>query len=260
MDEETTPVLTRPAPHVALIELNRPAAANRIQPEDLQTLDEHLSECEGDAEVHCLVVTGRGTHFSAGYDLRALSAIASTGARSSQPEADSAFERFSNRLESTRLIVVAAINGPVVGGSTDIALACDLRLGTEETYMFMPAARIGLPLYASALQRYVTRLGLNQAKRLVFLAQKIDAAEMLKIGFLNEVTSRDGLMQRALAVAAEVAAMPAEPLAAMKQALNASALGNGTATEQRDSLLAAFDGARTARLIAAAQSGRRSKS
>jgi enoyl-CoA hydratase len=257
MIEETSPVLTRPAPHVALIELNRPSAANRIQPEDLVTLESHLAECEADGDIHSLVLTGRGSHFSAGYDLRALAATATAGQRTQQPEGDSAFERFSNRLESTRLIVMAAINGPVVGGSTDIALACDLRLGTERTYMFMPAARIGLPLYAGALQRYVTRLGLNQAKRLVFLAQKIGAAEMLQIGFLNELTAQDAIVTRALSLASEVAAMPAEPLAAMKQVLNASALGNGTSKEQRDALLAAFNGPRTARLIAASQSARR---
>lgn len=258
MNEETSPVLTRPAPHVALIELNRPSAANRIQPEDLAVLEKLLRECETDRDIHALVLTGRGTHFSAGYDLRALAATANSGHRTEEEDGDSAFERFSNRLESTRLIVVAAINGPVVGGSTDIALACDLRLGTESTYMFMPAARIGLPLYAGALQRYVTRLGLNQAKRLVFLAQKIGSAEMLQIGFLNELAPQDAIVTRALALASEVAAMPAEPLAAMKQALNASALGNGAAKEQRDALLAAFDGPRTARLIAASQSARRS--
>jgi enoyl-CoA hydratase len=259
MDDETTPLLTRPAPHVAVIELNRPSAANRIQPEDLETLEKHLDECESDKDIHALVLTARGTHFSAGYDLRALSSTASSRESSRQPEGDSAFEHFANRLENTRLIVIAAINGPVVGGSTDIALACDLRLGVQSTYMFMPAARIGLPLYAGALQRYVTRLGLNQAKRLVFLAQKIGAEEMLAIGFLNAIESPDALLPKALAIATDVATMPAEPLAAMKQVLNASALGNGTAKEQRDALLSAFDGPRTARLIASAQSARRSQ-
>jgi enoyl-CoA hydratase len=257
MNNDSTPLLTRPVAHVALIELNRPTAANRIQPEDLQTLEQQLSECETNADIRSLVLTARGTHFSAGFDLRALSVNAKAGEGTQQPQPDSAFEQFANRLENTRLIVVAAINGPVVGGATDIALACDLRVGTDTTYMFMPAARIGLPLYAGALQRYVTRLGLNHAKRLVFLAQKIDAQEMLDIGFLNEITAQDALVARALALASDIASMPAEPLAAMKQTLNASALGVGNSQAQRDQLRAAFDGPRMARLIDEAQAARR---
>lgn len=258
MDGESTPVLSWPAANVAQIELNRPANANRIQPEDLDTLERQLDECEQDDATHVLVLAANGTHFSAGFDLRALSASATSSERK-VAEDDSAFERFANRLENTRLIVVAAINGPVIGGSTDIALACDLRIGTDKAYMLMPAARFGLPLYAGALQRYVTRLGLNQAKRLVFLAQKVEAAEMLAIGFLNEVTSEAALRSRVLAVAAGIAAMPAKPLAAMKQVLNASALSTGTTQKNRDALLAAFDGPAIAARIAAAQAARRSQ-
>lgn len=258
MDCESIPVLSRPAAGVALIELNRPANANRIQPEDLDALERQLDECEQDDAVHALVLAANGTHFSAGFDLRALAASAVSGERKVE-ENGSAFERFANRLENTRLIVITAINGPVIGGSTDIALACDLRIGTDKAYMLMPAARFGLPLYAGALQRYVTRLGLNQAKRLVLLAQKVEAAEMLAIGFLNEIMPEADLRCRALAIAGCIAAMPAKPLAAMKQVLNASALSSGTTQEHRAALLAAFDGPAIAARIAAAQSTRRSQ-
>lgn len=258
MDGETIPVLTRPVECVALIELNRPNSANRIQPEDLEALGRLLDECERDEEVHVLVLAARGTYFSAGFDLRALSASASSKPQQTAQE-DSAFERFADRLENTRLIVIAAVNGPVIGGATDIALACDLRVGADTAYMLMPAARFGLPLYAGALQRYVTRLGLNQAKRLVFQAQKVEAAEMLAIGFLGEVVSAQDLRRRALEIAQGVAAMPARPLAAMKQVLNASALSRGTAQAQRDALQAAFDGPAIAARIAQAQTSRRSQ-
>lgn len=258
MDGESIPVLSRPTARVALIELNRPANANRIQLEDLAALERQLDECEQDDAIHALVLAANGTHFSAGFDLRALAASATSGGRKVK-ENDSAFEHFANRLENTRLIVIASINGPVIGGSTDIALACDLRIGTDKAYMLMPAARFGLPLYAGALRRYVTRLGLNQAKRLVFLAQKVEAAEMLAIGFLNEVIPEADLRVRALAIAESIAAMPAKPLAAMKQVLNASALSNETAQEHQDALLAAFDGPAIAARIAAAQSARRSQ-
>lgn len=258
MSEESNPILTRPVDHIALIELNRSTNANRIQPDDLETLEELLTECEHDEQVHVLILTARGEYFSAGYDLRALA----TGAGVDQRESvgrDSAFEHFANRLENTRLITIAALNGPVLGGATDFALACDLRLGTESMYMQMPAARIGLPLYAGALQRYVSCLGLNHAKRLVFMAEKLPATEMLGIGFLNELLPADAVLTRALAMAKEIASMPAKPLAAMKQTLNAAALGEGSAPAQRAALLDAYDPALIAERIKAAQRQRQAR-
>ena len=236
---ESRPVLSRPAEGVAVIELNRPAAANRLQPEDLATLVEHLDVLERDPDVRALVLTANGPNFCAGFDLRALLAGLKSGERVGQ--GDTAFEALADRLEATRLITIVAIHGAVVGGATDLALACDLRLGTSAVRFQMPAASFGLPLYAGALQRYVSRLGIDHAKRLVFLAEKIDSDELLRIGFLHERVDESALRARALALASTVAALPAKPLAAMKQVLNAAALGQGTAAAQRDALAAAFD-------------------
>jgi enoyl-CoA hydratase len=246
---QSPPILSRPAAHVALIELNRPDAANRLQRDDLATLIAHLDACESDEQLHALVLAANGRHFSAGFDLRALLADLESGRRESR--GDTAFEAVAERLASSRLITIAAINGPVHGGATDLALACDLRIGTDAAQLQMPAARFGLPLYASALQRYVNRLGLDTAKRLVFLAQKIDAHEMLRIGFLSEMVGAEELRAHALTLAGAITDMPPRPLAAMKQVLNAAALGRGTAAEQRAALAAAFDAKLIAERIAA---------
>ena len=251
---ESIPQLSHAAKHVVLVEFNRPASANRIQPEDLDELARLLDRCEADGEIHALVLTGNGPYFSAGFDLRALAAdlTASDG----RPRGDSAFEVVANRLEHTRLVVVAAINGPVLGGATDLALACDLRIGSGTAQMQMPAAQFGLPLYAGALQRYVSRLGLSHAKRLIFMAEKIDAVEMLSIGFLNELVEERAVRSRALEIASAIAAMPPGPLAAMKHVLNAAALSNGSDERQREVLRAAFDGPAVARRIALIRSNR----
>lgn len=242
---ESTPLLSRPAPGIAMVELNRPAAANRLQPEDLAVLVAHLDALERDDDARVLVLAAKGPHFCAGFDLRAL--VAGLRSQAREDHGDNVFEAAAERLARTRLATIAAIQGAVVGGATDLALACDLRLGTPAARLQMPAARFGLPLYASALQRYVTRLGIDHAKRLVFLAEAIDAAEMQRIGFLGEVVAAAELRPRALALAAVVAAMPPKPLAAMKHVLDAAAVGLGTAAEQRARLEAAFD----AELIAA---------
>jgi len=253
--DDAPPSLTRPLPHVALIELNRPAAANRLQPDDLASLLGHLDAIERDDDVRALVLASRGPHFCTGYDLRALVGDLATGDASARGE--SAFEAVAERLAAIRVVTVVAIHGAVMGGATDLALACDLRVGSDEAALQMPAARFGLPLYASALERYVTRLGLDVAKRLVLLAEQIDAAEMRRIGFLHEIVPAALVRERALEIAASAATMPPAPLAAMKQALNAAAVGAGTAPAQRQALAAAYDPRRIAATIAALRGPRR---
>ena len=246
---DATPSLTRPLPHVALIELNRPEAANRLQPDDLASLLAHLDAVEGDGDVHALILASAGPHFCAGYDLRALVADLSTGDASARGE--SAFEAVAERLAALRVVTVVAIHGAVMGGATDLALACDLRIGTAAAELQMPAARFGLPLYAAALERYVTRLGLDHAKRLVLLAETIDAAEMRRIGFLHEIVPAERVRERALEIAAAAASFPPAPLAAMKQVLNAAAVGQGSAVAQKQALASAYDPRRIAATIAA---------
>lgn len=246
--EDALPSLARPLPNVAVIELNRPDAANRLQPDDLAALAGHLDAVDRDADIHALVLASRGPHFCAGYDLRALVADLATGDASARGE--SAFEAVADKLAAIRVVTVAAIQGAVMGGATDLALACDVRVGTAAAELQMPAARFGLPLYASALERYVSRLGLDQAKRLVLLAEKIDAEEMRRIGFLHELLPPERLRERALAIAATAAAMPPGALAAMKRVLNAAAHGQGSAAAQKQALVAAYDPRRIAATIA----------
>lgn len=246
------PQLSRPQAYVARIEFARPNAANRIEPQDLEVLAAHLDACEADADLHVLVLAARGRHFSAGFDLRALEARVAAGGPAAAV-GDAAFEAVADRLAASRLVTLAAIQGPVIGGATDLALACDLRLGSDAATMHMPAARFGLPLYASALQRYVDHFGLAQAKRLVLTAPTLDAREMLAIGMLTERCEPESLAARVDALASTVAAMPPGPLAAMKRALNAAA--HGRAGEHRDALLAAYDGAA---IVARVQAARRS--
>lgn len=105
-------------------------------------------------------------------------------------------ERFLDTLEALPLTTIAAINGGVYGGATDLSLCCDLRLSLLGTRMFMPAARFGLHYYPGGMRRYVTRLGLNGAKKLFLTAMTIDDQEMLRIGFLNEVVERAELGER----------------------------------------------------------------
>src|ERR1700687_4347235 len=119
----------------ATIRLNRPKHLNRLQPDDLDALLKQFDRIEADSEIRVLVLTGTGRAFSAGYD---LGSIAERAASAQEQIAGSAFEIVANRLEDLAVPTICRINGGVYGGSTDLALACDFRIGVDACEMFMP--------------------------------------------------------------------------------------------------------------------------
>src|SRR3954471_23278602 len=174
----------------ATIRLNRPKHLNRLQPDDLDTLLKLFDRIEANAALRVVVLTGTGRAFSAGYDLGSIAERAST---TEEQTAGSAFEVVVDRLEDLALPTICRLNGGVYGGSTDLALACDFRIGVDTCEMFMPAARLGLHYYKSGIARYVTRLGVDNAKKLFLTAQKIAAPEMLAIGYLTAMVPMEAL-------------------------------------------------------------------
>jgi enoyl-CoA hydratase len=180
----STPVFEVHGPR-ATIRLNRPKHLNRLQPDDLDALMKLFDRIEADPAIRVLVLTGTGRAFSAGYDLNSVAERATSAVE--QNSAGSAFEVVADRLEDLGVPTICRLNGGVYGGSTDLALACDFRIGVDGCEMFMPAARLGLHYYKSGIGRYVTRLGVNNAKKLFLTAQKIDAKEMLRMGYLTGV-------------------------------------------------------------------------
>jgi enoyl-CoA hydratase/carnithine racemase len=179
-DAGTTPVLSLDGAR-ATIRLNRPRQLNKITPEDIAALLHALDAVERDDALRVLVLTGTGRAFSGGYDLGDIAARQNQPA--TQTPSRTSFEDLANRIEDFPLPTIGRVNGGVYGGSTDLALACDFRIGVDTCEMLMPAARLGLHYYPSGIRRYASRLGVGAAKKLFLTAQKIDAAEMLRIGF-----------------------------------------------------------------------------
>ena len=217
-DASTTPIVTI-ADGRATIRLSRPRQHNRLEPADLSVLRETFERVDADRSIRVLVLTGTGKSFSSGYHIGAL---IDQEATEHDPEA---FERTVDRLEALRVPTIAALNGSVYGGSTDLALACDFRLGVEDMQLRMPAARLGIVYYASGLERYVSRLGIAAAKKLFLTAETVDTAELLRIGYLDAVVRADELMPRAEALAAILAANAPLAVAGLKRAINEAAAG-----------------------------------
>jgi enoyl-CoA hydratase/carnithine racemase len=145
-----------------------------------------------------------------------------------------AVERFA-RLEDLAVPTICRLNGGVYGGSTDLALACDFRIGVDTMEMFMPAARLGLHYYRSGIQRYVSRLGVDNAKMLFLTAQRIRAPEMLRIGYLTAMVPLEALDEEVDKLADILAANAPLAMAGMKRAINEFAHGklDEAAADQR---------------------------
>jgi enoyl-CoA hydratase/carnithine racemase len=216
-DDSRPPSLTVAAGR-ATIRLNRPRVHNRVEPEDLDVLHDLLGRIEADPSLRVVVLTAGGRSFSSGFHIGEIGG--------SDKRGEGGFEKLADRMEALRLPTICALQGGVYGGSTDLALACDFRIGVTGIAAFMPAARLGLHYYLGGMRRYVTRLGLDTAKRMFLTAEKLDAETMLRIGFLTELVAPEALEARVDALAATLAGHAPLAVQGMKVALNAIARGD----------------------------------
>jgi len=222
-DEAPSPPILTVEGARAIIRLNRPRHHNRIETGDIAALCELFARIEEDRRIRVLVLTATGRTFCAGFNLEEL-------APERYDETAPGFDRMVDQLEALRVPTVAAVAGSLYGGGTDLALACDFRIGVPGIELMMPASRIGVHYYPGGLRRYVTRLGLGAAKRLFLAAEKIDAEELLRIGFLDALVPAGELATRVDALAERLAAHAPAAVQGMKRALNAIAAGTADET------------------------------
>lgn len=202
---------------IATITLRRPQVANKLTPADLPELTNHINTVNKNSNVMVLVIRAQGKHFCSGYDISEV-------ATSSQTPGSS-FGEMVDAVEGCRAVTIAVVHGGVYGGATDFALSCDFRVGCGTAEMFMPASRLGLHFYQSGLERYVTRLGLDMAKRLFLTGEKLDAQAMRDCGFLTHLVDGALLNSEIDALCATLTAMAPIPLLGMKKYLNQIARG-----------------------------------
>ena len=204
----------------ATLTLNRPAHHNRLHVDDLLALQQHFATLAADPALKLLVLTGSGSSFCSGFHIGDFDGL---------PQAPSAgphlFEQTVDALEALPVPTLCRFNGSVYGGATDLALACDFRVGVAGMQLRMPAARLGLHYYPSGLRRYVSRLGLATAKRLFLLAEAVEADELLALGYLDRLAAPESLDVEVQRIADALAAGAPLALRGMKTSLNELARG-----------------------------------
>ena len=196
---------------VACIRLDRPQQHNSLGSADIRALREALAALGADAELRVLLLTGAGERsFCSGASLKELASGEMSG---------ELFSTLTDALASLELPTVCALNGDAWGGGAELALCCDYRLGVEGMRMRVPAARIGLCYPLSGLQRYVGKLGLDVATRMLVGAEEFDAQGLREAGFLHRVLPREQLQAQAMELAQSLADLAPLAVRTMKRLL-----------------------------------------
>lgn len=202
MNHDTAPGLIqveRPTPKVLLLTLNRPEKLNALSKELLIELAGHLEAADVDADVSCVVLTGKGKAFSAGADITDMLE------RGVASYADPARLQPWVSIQHFRKPLIAAVNGYALGGGLELALLCDILFASETAKFATPEIKIGSFPGDGGTQRLPRLVGQSFAMQMVLTGMMVDASLAERKGLVSEVLPADQLLGRALAVAAEIA-------------------------------------------------------
>ncbi|KYH38299.1 MAG: crotonase [Candidatus Hecatellales archaeon B24] len=213
---EETPVLYEVKGKAAWITLNRPKALNALSPEVFQKLNEALDKAEADPNVMVAVITGAGEKaFSAGADVSEFKTSDVAKVRD--------FIRLGQqtmlRIAFFPKVTLALVNGVAVGGGCELALACDLRIASENARFGQPEPRLGLIPGWGGTQNLQRIVGQAKARELLLTGRIIDAREAEKIGLASKVASREELEKAALDLIGEITALGPLAVKAIKEVL-----------------------------------------
>jgi enoyl-CoA hydratase/carnithine racemase len=221
----------RPAPGVARLTISNPDKRGALDRPLLESLIAALSELDA----HCVVLTGEGRAFCAGYDIGALM-------REGYDDGDGAAHPFPAALaaiEAYPYPVLAALNGYAIGGGLELALACDLRIAADGVQLGMPPAKLGVVYAHAGLSRFISAIGAARTRELFLTGRRIDAAGAERWGLVNEVVGADELPRAALELAQEIAANAPLSLRGNKAAIRALVAAAGALEPQTAAALEA---------------------
>ncbi len=228
-------LLDRPAEAVARLTLNNPSKRNPLDHEVLDAIAATLPELAEGIEVRCVVITGTGRAFSAGYDIGAIPD--SSFEQDAEALVAHPFHAAMEAVSAHPYPVVAAINGHCLGGGLELAVRCDLRVCAEAAKLGMPPAKLGLIYSHTGLERFVDVIGIAQTRDLFLTGRNLSAARAERVGLVNEVVEGDGLERAALELAAEIAANAPLSMTGNKRAIEAIARASRLAPEVERELI-----------------------
>lgn len=208
---------------VARLTLDHPERHNALTRAGLEQMLAHLQAIEENPDLRVVMVTGTGDRtFCSGASLDQVQAGAVDG---------ESFQAVADRLAALPIPKLAVMNGSAYGGGAELGLCCDFRFGVEGMRLRVPAASFGLCYPPAGIRRYVDRLGLGAAKRILVAAETLDAAELLRIGYLHRVCTQEELPEVAEIRARELSELA--PLAVRAMLAICDGAADGSLDEAR---------------------------
>jgi enoyl-CoA hydratase/carnithine racemase len=192
-------LVDEPAPHVTRLTISNPDKRGALDHAILDAFARTLPQLDA----RCVIITGEGRTFSAGYDIGDLP----DGVFADEAEKLVAhpFAAAIDAVDAYPYPTLAALNGHAIGGGLELALSCDLRIAAEPTEMGMPPAKLGLVYSHTGIRKFIETIGAPRTRELFLVGGRVTAPEALTWGLVNRVVSADDLGEAAVALAAEIA-------------------------------------------------------
>jgi enoyl-CoA hydratase/carnithine racemase len=206
-------LLDEPAEHVARLTIDNAAKRNAL---DLEILDA-IASVLGELDARCLIVTGAGGMFSAGYDIGDMPQ--DTFAQEAEKLVAHPFAAAIEALERYPYPVVAALSGHAIGGGLEVALACDLRIAAAGIRVGMPPAKLGLVYSHTGVRKFLDAVGAARTAELFLVGRNVPVERAQEWGLVNEVVPAEDLPGAALELAREIASNAPLSLAGNKRVI-----------------------------------------
>jgi enoyl-CoA hydratase/carnithine racemase len=197
-------ILDHPAEAVARLTISNPDRRNALDHDILDALAETLPTLDRGIDFRCVVITGAGDIFSAGYDIADIPD--ETFAAEAEALVAHPFHAAMEAITAHPYPVIAAINGHCLGGGLELAVRCDLRLATMSAKLGMPPAKLGLVYGHTGLQKFIDVIGIARTKELFLTGRNLSAPRAMAVGLVHDTVPDGDLEQAALELASEIAA------------------------------------------------------
>ncbi|MGG5808594.1 enoyl-CoA hydratase/isomerase family protein [Falsiroseomonas sp. CW058] len=213
------PVLMESGGGIARITLNRPEARNALNAAMRDALARAIRAAEADGAVRVLVLRGAGPHgFCAGADIKEFTEVPSpTEFRQSRVH-----DSWIRPFDEARKPIIASIHGHCLGGGVEIALACDIRIASEDAVFALPETGLGVITGVGGSQRLPRVVGLGHALDMILTGERVPAARAQAMGLVSRLVAPDALAGATEELAARIAARPPMAVAFAKEAVRAA--------------------------------------
>jgi len=193
-------VVDEPVDGVVRLKISNPEKRGALDHEILDAITQTI----GEQTSRCLVLTGDGPVFSAGYDIGNFN-DESAFSEAAEKLVAHPFTAAIEAIEAYHYPVIAAINGHAIGGGLEMAVTCDIRIAARGVRMGMPPAKIGLVYGHTGLRRFMEVCGLANTNELFYSGRNVDADRAYEMGLVNQVVDGDALDEAVLSLAGEIA-------------------------------------------------------